>query len=87
MPIISDVQVLTKYKLKNNVKHLEKVLKKLTESALEVKAKKYLFRQTETEYLGFWASNQGVRSLFSKFDFIKKIDVPNKVREKAGFWG
>ena len=78
---IDGVLVITKKYLADHLKKLEKVLQKITEAGLKVNEKKRFFGWTETEYLGFWVSNQGVRPLSLKFEAIKKIDVPTKVHD------
>ena len=87
MCLISDVQVLTKYKYKRNLKALEKVLQKLAEAGLKLNTDIPFFGKTKTEYLGFWVSNQGVRPLSSKVDAVNKIDIPTKIPDVRGFWG
>ena len=44
---------------------LEKVLHKLEESELNLNAEKSFFGRTETEHLGLWVGNQGVRPLLT----------------------
>ena len=63
---IDDVLVITKYNCKYHLKSLDRVLQILEELVLKVNAKKSFFGQTETEYLVFWVSNNGVRPISSK---------------------
>ena len=49
---------------------LEKVLHKLEESELNLNAEKSFFGRTETEHLGLWVGNQGVRPLLTE---IRKV--------------
>ena len=73
--------------MKNNLKYLEKFLKKLTEAGLKVNTEKLFYKQTETMYLGLWVINQGVRPLLSKIDAIKKTEAPTKVHDVHRFVG
>ena len=50
-------------------------------------AEKSFFGQTETEYIGFWVSNNGVRMLLSKLEAIKSIVIPTEVRDIWIFLG
>ena len=52
---------------------------------IKSKHRKSFLRRTETEYLGFWVSNNGVRPLLSKVKAIKAIDVPTKVCDVRRF--
>ena len=58
---IYDILVINKYNFKDNLKSLDRVLQRLTEARLKTN-KKSFFRQTETEYLGFWVSNNGSKT-------------------------
>ena len=76
---IDDILVITKHEFKDHLNSLEKFLQRLVEAELKVKAEKSFFGQTETKYLGFWVSNNGVRPLPSKVDSINAIDFMSKV--------
>ena len=88
MCVITYVRVLHKYQRKTAIKNIyRKALYKLAEAGLKVNTDKSLFGQTETDYLGFWVISQGMRSLSSKVDNIKKINAPSKVHDARRFVG
>ena len=84
---IDDVLVIIENNFDDHLKDLYKVLQRLVEAGLKVNAGKYFFGQTKTEYLGFWVSNIGVRTLLSRAEAIKSFDVPTKVRDIRRFVG
>ena len=66
---------------------MDKVLQRLAEVGLKVNIENSFFGQTETEYLGFWVSNNGLRPLSHKVEAIKSIDVPTKLCDVWRFVG
>ena len=84
---IDDVLVITKNNFEDHLKALDGFLQRLAQAGLKVNAGKSFFRKTETEYLGFWVSNNRVRPLSYKVEAIKEIDVWNKVRDIRFFLG
>ena len=76
---IDGVLFITKNDFKYHLKALHRLLQRLAELGLEVNAERPIFGRTETEYLGFWVRNKGVRPLSSKLKAIKAIDVPTNV--------
>ena len=65
---IDDVLVITKNEFKDHLKSLDIFIKRIMKAGLKLNAEKLLFGQTETEYLGLWVSNNGVRPLFSEVE-------------------
>ena len=63
---IDNLLVMNKNEFLNHLKALEKVSQKLMEAVLKVNAENSFFICTETDYLGFWVLEDGVRSLLSK---------------------
>ena len=63
---IDNLLVIAKKYFTDHLKELEKYLQWLTEALWKIKAEKSFFKQTETEYLSFWVSNQGMRPHFVK---------------------
>ena len=63
---IDDVLVFTKNKFEDHRKALDRVLQRFAEAGLKLNTEKSFFGRAETEYLGFWLSNYGVRPLSSK---------------------
>ena len=84
---IYDVLVINKNNFKDHLKDLDKVLQRLAEAGLKVNTEKSFFRRIETEYIGFWVSNNGLRQLSSKVESIKSINVPTKVCDVRRFVG
>ena len=84
---IDDILVINKGDFADHLQALEKVLQRLAEAGLKVNADKSFFGRSETEYLGFWVSRNGIRPLASKVEAIKAISPPTKVREIRRFVG
>ena len=78
---IDDVLVITKNNFKGHLKALYRVLQRLAEAGLKVNAEKSFFVRTETEYIGFWVSNNRAIPLLSKVEVIKAINVPTEVSD------
>ena len=69
---IDYVLLITMNYFKDYINALDEFLQRLTEVGLRVNAENLLFGQTETEYIGFWAINNGARPLLSKAEEIKR---------------
>ena len=54
---------MTKKQFEEHLKTLYRILQRLMEAGLKVNAEKSFLVRTETEYLSFWVSNNGVRQL------------------------
>ena len=63
---IDDFLVLTKGYWKDHVQKLESILNKLKEKLLKCNIEKLFFGQTETEYLDFWVTHDGVKPINGK---------------------
>ena len=70
---------ITKNYLTYHLKALNKVLQKLEEVGLKLKAERSFFRCTETEYLGFWVSKNGIIPLASQLESVKAIGDSTKL--------
>ena len=57
---IDDILVTTKGDWNDHLEKLDKVLQRLGEAGLQVNAEKSFFGRSETEYLGFWITREGV---------------------------
>ena len=73
--------------MRDQINTLGKVLQRLTEARFKVNTGKTLFGKIETEYLGFWESNNGLRPLSHKIESIKKFDLSTKVHNIRRFIG
>ena len=60
-----DEVLIISIKIKDHLKALYGILQIFTKVGLKVNAEKSLFEKTETKYIGFWVSNNGVRPLLS----------------------
>ena len=78
-PYIDEIILISKNEFKYHINSLEKFLQRISEVVFKVNAEKSFFGKTETEYLGFWVSNNGVRPQLSKLYSIKSIYVMNKL--------
>ena len=61
--------------------HVYRVLKRLRTAGLQVDIKKYKFSVTETKYLGFIVSTEGIRVDPDKVATVKYQKVPRNVKE------
>ena len=84
---IDDVLIITKNNSEEHLKSLDKVLQRLAEAGLKINAEKYFLGKIETEYLGLWVINNGVRLLSYKVKAIKSINIPTKVLDVHRFVG
>ena len=84
---IDDIIVINENNFKDHLKSLEKVLQRLMEAGIKVKSEKSFFVGIEMEYLVLWVGKKRVKSLSSKLEVIKSIDVPTKVCDVWRFVG
>ena len=84
---IDDLLILTKEDWRDHLHKLEQVLSKLREAGLKVNANKSFFGRSETKYLGFWITRQGIRPISSKVEAIRQIAPPKTRKELRHFIG
>ena len=60
---IYGILILTELDWTDNVQNLELTLNKPKEKGLKCNSEKYFFRQTKIEYLGFWVTHDGIKSI------------------------
>ena len=58
--------VITKGSFNDHLSHLDRVLEKLEEASLKIKASKSCFAAHELEFLGYWISRDGIQPLATK---------------------
>ena len=63
-----------------------KVQKKFSEVILKLNEEKSFFVETDTKYHGFWVSNNGVRTLFSKYMPSRQFISQPKYVTYDGSW-
>ena len=71
----------------DSMEHFHQVLSVLEENCLHVNARKCIFGQSSTEYLGHWVSTEGVAVDKSKIEAMLKWLTPMTLRELRGFLG
>ena len=71
----------------NHIDHLTSVFARLTEARLKLKAKKCVFFQHETAFLGHIISKEGVKPDPAKIQAVSKIQRPSSVVELRSFLG
>ena len=84
---IDDILVTTKGDWNDHLEKLDKVLQRLGEAGLQVNAEKSFFGKTETEYLGFWITRDGVRPVAKKVEALKNLVPPTNVKQLRRFMG
>ena len=67
--------------------HLQQVFDRLREHGLKLKLKKCSFLRSETTYLGFIISSEGIKPDPQKVEAIKSLPPPTCVREVRSFIG
>ena len=73
--------------IEEHLKHIQTVFDRIREHGLKLKLKKCTFFETETEYLGFIISKEGVKPDSKKVEAIKTLPRPKNVRQVRGFIG
>ena len=71
----------------NNVQKLEWTLNKLKEKGLKCNIEKSFFGITEIEYLGFWVTRDGIKSINRKIEAITNMKPPTSWKEVRKFRG
>ena len=73
--------------LEEHMKHISIIFMKLRQHNLQLKLKKCSFLKTETNYLGFIVSENGIKADSKKIEAIKSLQIPTCVREVRSFIG
>ena len=73
--------------LEEHMKHISIIFMKLRQHNLKLKLKKCSFLKTETNYLGFIVSENGIKADPKKIEAIKSLLIPTCVREVRSFIG
>ena len=64
---IDDLMLISKGDWNDHLNKLEQVLQRLAEAGLKVNAKKSFFAHAESEYLGYWITQDGIQPLPKKW--------------------
>lgn len=73
--------------LEEHLENIEKIFSKLQNANLKIQIDKSEFLKTETEYLGFIISKEGLKPNKKKTEAIEKILIPKTVKEIKSFLG
>jgi RNase H-like domain found in reverse transcriptase len=78
---------LTKGTFEDHLEKLKRVLYRLIQAGLKINGNKSFFAKTELEYLGYWITRDGIKTLPDKVKAILAIDTPRNRRELRSFIG
>ena len=84
---IDDLLCITKGNLDDHLNKLRRVLIRLRDAGLKVNASKSSFCATETEYLGYVLSRDGIKPQQKKVRAILALMPPKSVKELRRFLG
>ncbi len=84
---IDDLLCITKGTLDDHLAKLELVLSRLQDANLKVNARKSNFCATETEYLGYILSRDGIKPQPKKVQSILALTPPKNVKDLRRFLG
>ncbi len=84
---IDDLLCITKGNLDDHLNKLRRVLIRLRDAGLKVNASKSSFCATETEYLGYVLSRDGIKPQQKKVRAILALILPRSVKELHRFLG
>ena len=73
--------------LEEYLKHICVIFNRLRQHNLKLKLKKCSFLKSETHYLGFVISEEGIKPDQKKVEAIRSLPVPTCVREVRSFIG
>lgn len=83
---LDDILVFSKT-LEEHLQHCQAVFDKLRKHHLKLKLKKCSFLQTETKYLGFVITQNGIKPDQQKVDAIRSLPKPTTVKQIRSFLG
>ena len=84
---LDDVLVITAGDFTQHLKDLRAVLNRVREAGMQVNVGKSNFVATETEYLGFLLTREGVKPLPAKVKAIQRMQSPTNKKELRRFIG
>jgi len=84
---IDDLLVTSSSTFEDHLERLEKVFARLSEAGLKVNATKSHFAQTETEYLGYKISRDGIQPLPKKVKALEALAPPTNLKQLRRFLG
>jgi hypothetical protein len=84
---IDDLLCITKGSLDDHLSKLKRVFIRLRDAQLKVNARKSWFCATETEYLGYVLSRDGIKPQEKKVEAILTLMLPRSVKALRRFLG
>jgi hypothetical protein len=84
---IDDLLVITRGSLKDHLKKLREVLRRLREAGLKVNAAKSFFCTHKIEYLCYILTKEGIKPQMIQVQAIHALNPPNNVKELRHFLG
>ncbi len=84
---INDLLCITKGSQDDHLSKLSQVLIRLRLAGLKVNAAKFSFCATETEYLGYVLTREGIKPQPKKIEAILALTPPQNVKQLRGFLG
>jgi hypothetical protein len=84
---LDDLLCILRSSLKDHLKKLEEVLRRLRKAGLKVNAEKSTFCALEIEYLGYILTRDGIKPQSIKVQAILAIQLPTNVKQLRHFLG
>ena len=84
---MNDLLIISRGNFNQHLTHLNGVLTRLNESGLKVNVGKSFFGRTQIEYLGYWITRDGVKSLNKKVKAINNLAPPTNHKGVQWFIG
>ena len=84
---LDDLLVISKGTYEDHLQKLKKVLTKLMEAGLKVNLPKSHLAQTETEYLGYHISRDGIKPQHKKIQGILNLQAPKTLKRLKSLLG
>jgi hypothetical protein len=84
---IDDLLITSSSTFEDHLERLDKVFARLSEAGLKVNATKSHFAQTETEYLGYKITRDGIQPLSKKVQAMEAIAPPTNLKQLRRFLG
>ena len=84
---IDDIAVITKGTLSDHFDKVEKVLKILLDSGIQLNPRKYAWASNQIEYLGYVISKEGIKPQTKNFYSLLNIKEPTNKKQLRRFIG
>ena len=84
---LDDILIITKGIYKDHLRHLNKVLMRLTKAGLQVNLPKSKLAIQECEYLGYWLMPKAIHPMANKVEAIKNLQPPKTLKQVRSLLG